>query len=1083
MKIIKNDGKIEQYDYNKILKGIYYAAKQVGVNINENNAINSLLEEIEEDILLLSFSDSNAEIEDIDGIISSEEIYESVTKALINFNKDVFVSFIEYESERRKERIKNTDLIKTVNKFGISTDKDNANVGSNFSGKLLRIASETNKIVNISNMPERFSKAHETGSLYFHDLDSFNLTINCLHIPTGEVLRRGFNTGYGQINPPKRIESAAELSCILLQSSQNDMFGGQSHPNFDNDMAHFVKVTRKEIIEELLEDLSEFDIGSADNTVFRARVEKILNRRIHQAMQMVIFNLNSMHSRAGSQVPFSSVNIGLPLSKDAALVCQIFLEEYEKGLGKGEQPVFPNIIFRVKDGVNKKKTDPYYYLYRLACRVTSKRMNPTFMNIDADFNKDYYDKGYLPATMGCVDGQEIITYKIEDLLYVESFSRMWDRLKKNNIIKEQKDRTSFYMEVDNVKIYDTKKGFVKVNTIIKNSDKGNWTRVKFSNGRVLTATEDHPLPIINKGRKLVSELKIGDEIEINTSQYAEETFVEDREVAWLYGFVICDGSYDTSLVVSIAEETENDIEEHYKNVAHKFFNYEIETKVQHRGQRGNYKDIIARGKTKQTRKHLEKFYGGLQKIYRQIPPVVFSWNIEARKSFLAGMIDADGYITKNKNSSSAVQLGSTNKELALQTMALAQSVGYFARIYLNKYSSKTDKIRYRVEFYPDVSFINEYVISEKKRNGYKERFFDEDKSTRAKVVSVEKLGFRNEYSYDVETESDHFEVTGIYSHNCRTYLMSNVNGEAGCEGRGNIAPVTINLPRIALESNGNLGTFFRIFDERIELAKDSLLYRYEILKKLKVKDLPFVAGENIIKGSEGLGQLDSIEPILKQGTWGIGFIGLAEALTSLLGFHHGENERAKEIGELIISHLRSMTDKYTEKYKLNFSCYATPAEGLSGRFIKQDKKLFGEIKGVTDKDYYTNSFHIPVSFKISIKDKINIEAPYHKMCNGGHISYIEVDSTPNEDITMKILEYAYNNTNINYLGINFHIRYCKKCGTNLTNNQSCCPKCKSTEIQGISRVTGYLALDDRFGEGKAAEKKDRLSLNSNTNGY
>ena len=552
-------------------------------------------------------------------------------------------------------------------------------------------------------MPKYLAKAHEIGEVYFHDLDSYNLTINCLHIPTGEILKKGFNTGYGTIKPPKRIETAAELSCILLQSTQNDMFGGQSHPDFDNDMAEFIEPTREEIRKEL----KSYGI---EGEKLESLIEEKLNDRVHQAMQGVVYNLNTMHSRAGSQVPFSSINLGIPNSKDAALVCEVFLQEYCKGLGKGEQPIFPNIIFRVKQGVNREPEDPYYYLYKLACEVASKRMNPTFMNIDADFNKEFYDKGYMPATMGC-----------------------------------------------------------------------------------------------------------------------------------------------------------------------------------------------------------------------------------------------------------------------------------------------------------------------------------------------------------------------------RTYLMKNINGEPGCKGRGNIAPITINLPRIGIEANNDIDKFFEILQERLVLAKEALLHRYSVLKNLKVKDLPFVAGQGLMKGSENLSSDDSIEPVLKQGTWGIGFIGLAEALIALIGEHHGESQRARELGLRIVSFIRQYTDKLIEETRLNWSCYATPAEGLSGKFIKHDKRIYGIIKGVTDKDYYTNSFHIPVSYSISIKDKIEIEAPYHKLCNAGHISYIEVDDSPSPEVIMDIINYAYKNTNISYIGVNFHIRYCKDCGESLTSNESKCPKCNSRDIQGISRVTGYLSLDERFGPGKYEERIDRRS--------
>lgn len=690
--VVKRDGREVKFNTEKISNAIKRAAEELGSPLREGQVID-LIQKV---ITYIEMSQQEK--------VTVEEIQNLVERALKDSGlQDIANIYSTYRNERTKVREIKSDLMNAIKRIGIETDRDNANVGNNFSSKLLRIASESNKWHNLSNMPKHLAKAHENGDVYYHDLDSYNLTTNCLHIPTREMLENGFNTGYGTINKPRRIETAAELSCILLQSTQNDMFGGQSHPDFDNDMSIFVDPTRQEIKEELM------GYGLEGDKLEEVTEEK-LKERVHQAMQGVVYNLNTMHSRAGSQVPFSSINLGIPANHDAALVCEIFLLEYEKGLGKGEQPIFPNIIFRVKEGVNREKNDPYHYLYEVACRVAAKRMNPTFMNIDADFNKEYFDKGYMPATMGC-----------------------------------------------------------------------------------------------------------------------------------------------------------------------------------------------------------------------------------------------------------------------------------------------------------------------------------------------------------------------------RTYLMKNVNGEPGCKGRGNIAPTTINLPRIGILAKGDIDKFFEIFDARIELAKESLLHRYNVLKHLKVKDLPFVAGQNLMKGAEGLSLDDSIEPILKQGTWGIGFIGLAETLIALTGKHHGESEEARELGVKIITHLRETVDRYCEEYKLNWSAYATPAEGLSGKFIKQDQKVFGKIKGVTDKDYYTNSYHVPVYHPISIKSKIDIEAPYHKLCNGGHISYLEVDDCPTGEAIMDILDYAYKNTNISYLGINFHIRYCKSCGTYLHSNEGACTKCGSTDIQGVSRVTGYLSLDERFGPGKYDEREDRIT--------
>ncbi len=552
--VVKRDGREVEFNSSKIANAIQKAATEVGVKLRTSQ----IFDIVQKVINYIEMTGNDR--------VSVEEVQNLVEKALGDTSlKSVVIAYRNYRKERTKVREIKSDLMKAIGKIGVETDRDNANVGNNFSSKLLRIASESNKWHNLATMPKHLSKGHEVGDLYYHDLDSYNLTTNCLHIPTRELLEKGFNTGYGTINAPRRIETAAELSCILLQSTQNDMFGGQSHPDFDNDMAVFVKPTRDEIKKEFIE------LG-IDESKLNELVEKRLRKRIHQAMQGVVYNLNTMHSRAGSQVPFSSINLGIPNSEDAALVCEIFLLEYEKGLGKGEQPIFPNIIFRVKEGINREKEDKYYYLYELACKVAAKRMNPTFMNIDADFNKYYYDKGYMPATMGC-----------------------------------------------------------------------------------------------------------------------------------------------------------------------------------------------------------------------------------------------------------------------------------------------------------------------------------------------------------------------------RTYLMKNVNGEPGCKGRGNIAPTTINLPRIGIQAEGNIDKFFHILDERLETAKESLMHRYSVLKKLRVKDLPFVAGQHLMKGSEILNQDDSIEPILKQGTWGIGFIGLAETLTALIGSHHGESEEARELGVKIITYLRQYCDKLCDETNLNWSAYATPAEGLSGKFIKQDQ--------------------------------------------------------------------------------------------------------------------------------------------------
>jgi len=398
MKVLKRDGRTKPFDKIKISDAILSAAEHHKYNIEYKE-----VKKITEDII--------AQLAKVakDGVIEVETIQNHVVSALKSHKHSLLASkYDEYRKERNKVREHKLKLSSSIEAIGVETDRDNANVGNNFSAKLLRIASEANKWFILGKLlPENMAKAHETGDYYIHDLDSYNLTINCLNLPTYRLLSEGFNTGYGMIKPAKRIETAADLSCILMQSSQNDMFGGQGHPNFDNDLAPFVKLTRMEITKEM----KALKIPAKE---LKATVERILVKRVSQSMQKVIYNLNTMHSRAGAQVPFSSVNIGLCDNDESAMLCQALLEQYLKGMGNGEQPIFPNIIFRVKKGVNRDPGDKYYYLFKLACHVASQRMNPTFMNIDADFNLAHYNKGNYPATMGCrtyvmsnVNGKEV----------------------------------------------------------------------------------------------------------------------------------------------------------------------------------------------------------------------------------------------------------------------------------------------------------------------------------------------------------------------------------------------------------------------------------------------------------------------------------------------------------------------------------------------------------------------------------------------------------------------------------------------------------------------------------------------------
>lgn len=665
-RIKKRDGREVEFNDAKISDAIFKAARAVGGE-DRQTAV-----ELTVEVLKLLKKRFNGEI------FTVEDVQDAVEKVLIEAgHAKTAKAYILYRARRTRIREAKSELMDAVEEILVETNRENANIGNSPSAKMLQIASAASKRYYLTRLlPEEFSQAHIRGDIHIHDLDFYGKTINCIQIPLGTILREGFDNGHGYIRPPKRPGSATALAAIILQSSQNDMFGGQSLPFFDRDLAPFVSGV------------------SEDET--------------YQAMEALIYNLNSMHSRAGAQVPFSSLNLGADTSEDGRKVTRNLLLAYEAGLGRGENPIFPNIIFRVRDGINYKEGDPNYDLFKLAIRVASQRMNPTFSFMDSSFNDEY-----------------------------------------------------------------------------------------------------------------------------------------DNEVSYM---------------------------------------------------------------------------------------------------------------------------------------------------------------------------------------------------------------------------------------GCRTRVIANRCGPAVTERRGNLSFTTINLPRLGIKAERNLKVFFQLLEEMMELTGAQLYHRFKVQSRLKVKDLPFVMGQKLYLGSEDLKGDDCIEPALKNGTLSMGFIGLAETLTALCGKHHGQSEEAQELGLEIVSFMRRKVDELAERYNLNYTFLATPAEGLSGRFIGMDLKEFGVIPGVTDKEYYTNSFHLPVAFGTSYHHKIAIEGKYHKFTNGGHISYVEMDAPPvhNLEAVETIIRHM-KESDMGYAGINFPIDFCLACSHRGVFPEDECPACGSAEIKRVRRITGYLSTVDRFNDSKVAELRDRRS--------
>lgn len=1061
LKVIKRDGREVNFDKQKIINAITKAGGKKAIAYK-----------IAKKIERLKFKQTP----------TVRDIEKKVVNLLINEGYKVVA--IKYEGYRAIQEYK-----RMLNKRNESTrilnqqTRENANKNSELiatkKGLILDMYI-TDEMLN-NELPKHLAKAHKNNDIKFHDVsDRYFKGINCCLFDMKNVIDNNPIINGLKYDDATCIEAyLGVLSDVLLEASANQ-YGGFTINEIDYVLESALENAYNKSIKYYTDELGDL--------VPKKRIEELAMKFVERAFRKrwngIETRLNSI-SNSNMQVPFETIAFGNRTGFWAKMVSRIILETRIKGCGKYRQTaIFPKLVFFYRDEIHGKggiNED----LYNLAIECRSKREYPDFLSLDAGWCGEVWKKyGYALAPMGCVDGQEIITYKYNKNLYVESFERMWNRLSKKFIIKEQELKGNYFITPIDVQIFDFKNGFVNVKRVIKNKDKGDWTRVKFSNGRSLLATEDHPLPIISKGRTFIKDLNIGDEVVINQNQHSEEKYRFDEELAWLQGFILCDGCYDKQFSVSIAESGEDDIEERYKDIIKQYFNLNTETIVWHRGKRGNYKEIRCRDFDKlHIQENFTLLFGGLQKKYRHIPSEVFSYNKKAKLSFLAGMIDADGYINSQRTGS-IVQLGSTNKELALQTMALAQSLGYPAKIYLNHYTSKDkNKIRYRVEFSATVELMK-YITCQKKIN----HFNKESNITRtdiAQVTSIEVLGYLDKYSYDVTTESDFFDVSGIYSHNCRAYLSPwfekggikplDKDDKAIFNGRANCGAITINTVKPAIKFKGDKEAYFKEVKRCFDLATEGHLWTYNRMKDVKASTNPlfFCEGGCHIK----LKPDETIEKAIKTFTWSYGYIGLNEASLLMTGKEiHEDNSFAIEV----LEHFNKWKNEAIKKYGLLFAIYSTPAEGYAETCRNKDFAEFGSIPGVTDKKYYMNSFHVNVAAKVNPFKKMEIEKPMFDLANGGHIVYTEYPINHNleaiSQTTRKAMKLGL------YEGVNFDSITCKNCGKTVINydpNNPKCDHCGSTKLIIVDRVCGYLSYyeidgDTRVNDAKYQENQHRV---------
>ncbi len=1077
-KVIKRDCSEVDFDKSKISTAILKAMKN-GSGIVKPKIADDIANEIEEECK----DKEEVSISDIESMVYD--------KLITKKQRLTAKAYEGYRSIREFQRENENTTDEQISELLDGTSDYWNNENSNKNARLLTTQRDYMAGIISTDITRRFLlplevvQAHDDGLLHFHDADYFgqNAITNCSLINLEDMLQNGTCINKVKIDKPHRFITAMTIATQIITAVTSSQYGGASITL--THLAPFVRDSYnsyyKKYIKWGFSDESSKKYASIDT-----------KKEIIDGVQTFNYQCNSMTTTNG-QSPFLSVFMYLgeteEYKNELAMIIEEFLNQRILGM-KNEVGVyvtqaFPKLLYILEED-NITPNSKYWYLTELAAKCTAKRMVPDY--ISEKKMKEFKENNCFPC-MGCVDGKELVTYKIKNNLYVESFERMWRRLSDSFEIKHQYSETNpnLYMDLSEVTIYDTEKGFVDTKRIIRNVS-SEWLDVDFSNGRRLLCTTDHPLTLRNGRNVHASELKLGDKILINSNQYNEESILFNIDKAWLLGFMLCDGCYQNNHVfASIAATGEDEIEEKFSNTFTKYFGLNVKTILQERGKKGTYKDLCAisdnNGGIQYVANYFTSKFGGINKVNRQIPNEVFSWNYEAKLAFFAGMIDADGYINSHQNEKnfSTVQIGSTNKELALQQMALAQSIGIPAKIYHNHYTKKNPElIRYRVEFYPTDELIN-YIVCKKKCDNYIESNVS-GYAIESEVIKINPI-HKEMYSYDVTTSSEHFEVSGIYSHNCRSFLSpyKDENGNYKFYGRFNQGVVTINLVDVALSSEGDFDKFWQLMEQRTELCHKALKCRHERLEGTLSDVAPILwqdgAFARLKKG-------EKIDKLLHGGysSISLGYAGLYECVKYMTGKSHTDHSIGHDFGIKVMEFLNNKCEQWKSEENIGYSTYGSPIESTTYKFANCLKKRFGIIEGITDRDYITNSYHIFVKEPINAFDKLYIESEFQSLSLGGSISYVETsDMTQNIPAILEVIKYIYDN--IMYAELNTKSDYCQVCGYDGEikivdeNNELIweCPNCKNrdkTKMNVARRTCGYIGTNF-WNQGRTEEINER----------
>lgn len=803
--VIKKSGEEQDFNVQKALNAIYKSAFRVGVTLTDD----------EKDKFCRILSDKAKET----GMkkIPISVMHNIVELTLDELNSDVAKSYRDYRNYKHDFIHMMDEVYKKSQSVMYLGDKENANTDSALvSTKRSLVFNQLNKeLYQKFSLTAEEMNAVRDGYIYIHDMSARRDTMNCCLANIKDILTGGFEMANVWYNEPKTLDVAFDVIGDIVLSAASQQYGGFTMPEVDKLLAPYAEKSYSKYIRKYTEKCN-MDKAAAEKLAMED-----VQKEMDQGFQGWEYKFNTVSSSRGDY-PFITMTFGLgtePFEKMASITC---LNVRKKGQGKKghKKPVlFPKLVFLYDEnlhGEGKELED----VFEAGYKCSMKTMYPDWLSMSGEgYIASMYKKyGKVISPMGCVDGKEIITYKFNGNLFVESFERMWNRLTDNFEVKHQtKDSIHLYMDLENVSIYDTEKGFVNTKKIIRNVS-SEWVDVHLSNGRRLLCTADHPLTTLNGETKRADSLNSSDSILINSSQYSDEKIVFNKDKAWLLGVILCDGCYQNNHIsVSIAAKGEDEIEEKFHNTFGKYFGMKTKTILQKRGKKGTYKDLAAeaddQGSLQRTIAYLTSKFGGVSKVNRHIPNEVFEWDYCSKLAFLAGMIDADGYIDGHSHGGSVVSIGSTNKELALQQAALAQTLGMPARVYHNHYrKSSPEAVRYKVEFYP-IEELLEYIVCNKKTEKYVPEVSGHY-NTNANVFEVLPVD-RTAYSYDVTTDSEHFEVSGIYSHNCRAFLSpwyehggmhpEDENDAPVFVGRFNIGAVSLHLPMYKDDYEGLIG--------------------------------------------------------------------------------------------------------------------------------------------------------------------------------------------------------------------------------------------------------------------------------------